>query len=260
MKQLLSILILSILSSCVQLPETGRSAFFLTSKSQENQLGEDGYKEVLKKEKINTDPRLNAILQRVGAGISQAANQPGFRWEFKIIESKQQNAWCMPGGKVAFYTGIFPFLKNEAGMAAVMGHEVAHAVMRHSGQRMSQGMLVQMGLSVADLSFSNSKNRNQLMALLGAGASVGLVLPFSRSHESEADLVGLKYMARAGYDPQEAVRFWQRFGATGKGAPPEFLSTHPAGDTRVRTLQGAMAEALAIYNAHPNKKGIGESF
>ncbi len=252
------LLLLPLLFACVQLPEGGGSVLLLTSKAQEAQLGHEGYQEALKKEKLSKDPRLNAMLLRVGQKIAKEANQADFKWEFKLIESKEQNAWCMPGGKVAFYTGILPTLQNEAGMAVVMGHEVAHAVMRHSGQRISQTMLVQLGLSVAELSFSNSKHKNQLMGLLGAGATVGVILPYSRGHESEADTIGLRYMAKAGYDPQEAVRFWQRFSSSAKGAPPEFLSTHPAGSTRIANMQAHLQDALQMYNQATTKIGTGE--
>ena len=255
---LLAALALLPITACITLPETGKSALLLTSSAQESQMGDEGYKEVLKKEKINKNPKWNAMIQRVGQKIAQQANQPQYKWEFTIIESKEQNAWCMPGGKVAFYTGIFPKLQNEAAMAAVMGHEVAHAVLRHSGQRITQSMIVGMGLSVAQLSMSNSQYKDQLLGMLGAGATVGVVLPFSRGHESEADLVGLKYMAKAGYDPQEAVRFWQRFKS--EGAPPEFMSTHPAGETRIRDLNANMPTALAIYQASPKQIGLGETF
>jgi len=211
----------------------------------------------LAKSKINKDPRLNAILQRVGQRIAQQVNDKDFKWEFTIIESKEQNAWCMPGGKVAFYTGIFPTLKTEAAMAAVMGHEVAHAVLRHSGQRITQEMGANIALGALSIGLANSPHRDGLMAALGAGATVGVILPFSRGHESEADLVGLKYMAKAGYDPQEAVRFWERFKSA--GGTPEFLSTHPSGDRRIRELNSHMAEALKLYQAAPQKSGLGEN-
>ena len=254
---LISVGVLVFMVACVKLPEGGKSAFLLTSPSFENNLGEEGYQDVLKKEKINKDPRLNGILQRVGKRVAAQTGQ-SYNWEFTLIESEQLNAWCMPGGKVAFYTGILPMLQDEAGMATVMGHEVAHATMRHSGQRISQGMLVNLGLSLADVSLSNSRYRNELMGMLGAGATVGVVLPYGRSHETEADLVGLKYMARAGYDPSTAVAFWERFSQAGKGGPPEFLSTHPGGATRITNIKKNLPEAMKLYNAAPNKYGSGE--
>jgi len=250
--------LLALIQACITLPETGQSALLLTSEAQEIQMGSEGYQEVLKKSKLSKDARLNAILQRVGHKVAVQAQQPQYKWEFALIESKEMNAWCMPGGKVAFYTGILPKLQNEAAMAAVMGHEVAHAVLRHSGQRISQSMIVGLGLGVAQLSMANSQYKDQLLGMLGAGATVGVILPFSRGHESEADTVGLKYMAKAGYDPQEAVRFWQRFKS--EGAPPEFLSTHPSGDTRIQELTQKMPSALALYQAAPVKMGLGDKF
>lgn len=258
---ILPLLVLTLLSlACTRLPETGDSVFLLTSAQQENQMGTQGYKEVLSKAKINRDPRLNQILQRVGKRLAAQTLDTGFKWEFTIIESKEQNAWCMPGGKVAVYTGILPIMQNEAAMAAVLGHEIAHATLRHSGQRISQQMAVQMGLSVADLSLNNSKNHDTMMSLLGAGATVGLILPYSRGHESEADLLGLKYMARAGYDPQAAVSFWERFKASSGGAPPEFLSTHPGAATRIGDLKSHMAEAKKLYAKASEPLGMGEAF
>lgn len=247
-------------TACVQIPETGKSALILTTQSQENQLGEDGYKEVLKEAKVSTNKRANTILQRVGKAIAAQANRPDFKWEYTLIESKEMNAWCMPGGKIAVYTGILPFMKNEAGMATVLGHEVAHATLRHSGQRISQQMILGLGLSAADISLGSSQHRDTLMGLLGAGATVGIMLPYGRGHESEADRVGLKYMAKAGYDPREAVRFWQRFSkGTGSG-PPEFLSTHPSGGRRIRDLQAEQSVAMRYYKNARAQRGIGENF
>jgi predicted Zn-dependent protease len=252
------ILIPAIFAGCVTLPETGRQAFIITSESYENQLGADGYKDILGKSKIDKDPGLNEILARVGGRIARATGNRNYRWEYKLIESKEQNAWCMPGGRIAVYTGILPIMENEAGMAAVLGHEVAHAIMRHAGQRISQGMIVEMGLTVADISMKNAKHKDTILGMLGAGAAVGVVLPYSRSHEKEADEVGLRYMAKAGYDPREAVIFWKRFAKIAGGAPPEFLSTHPATASRIKDLEANLPEALKLYDASPSKYGRGE--
>ena len=246
-------------SACVYIPETNKKAFIVTSPSFENQLGTDGYKEVLAQSKLDGDPKLNGILRRVGSRIASQTQNTGFNWEYKLIESKEQNAWCMPGGKIAVYTAILPVMHNEAGMAAVLGHEVAHAVLRHSGQRISQQLIVNLGLSLAEVSLRNKKYKNTIIGLLGAGAAVGVILPYSRTHEKEADVVGLKYMARAGYDPQEAVKFWQRFAKQGGGAPPEFLSTHPGSSTRISLLKENMPEAQRLYLASSNKYGAGDT-
>jgi len=244
--------------ACVKIPETGHSVLLLTSPGMENQLGQDGYKEVLSKAKLNKDPRLNDILKRVGARIASQTGRSDYKWEYVLIESKEQNAWCMPGGKIAVYTGILPMMADEAGMATVLGHEVAHATLRHAGQRISQGMLMNLGLSMAEVSMGNSQHKNTILGLLGAGATVGVILPYGRGHETEADLVGLKYMAKAGYDPRQSVAFWQRFSRSSGGAPPEFLSTHPGAATRIRDLQHRLPEAIPLYENSSQKFGAGE--
>ncbi|MEZ4818974.1 MAG: M48 family metallopeptidase [Bdellovibrionota bacterium] len=201
---------------------------------------------------------LYSVLQDVGSRIAKQANQPDFKWEYNLIEEDHQCVVYVVGGKIAVYTGIIPFMKNEAGMAAVIGHEVAHATLRHSGQRISQQMGLSAVLGVISGGLQNAQNHDQIMALLGAGSTVGLMLPYGRKHETEADLIGLKYMAKAGYDPQEAVAFWQRFAEVTKGnTPPEFLSTHPGAGTRVKDLQSNMGEAKALYKAAPQKYGSG---
>ena len=248
------------LSSCVTLPETGQKKLLLTSVSQENQMGEEGYKEVLSKSKLANNLPAAKVLQRVGSRIATVTGQNDFKWEYNLIDDKQLNAWCMPGGKIAVYTGILPFMKTEGGMAAVLGHEVAHATLRHSGQRMTQELGTQMVLGLAGASLSNSPYQNQIMAAMGAGATVGVLLPYGRGHETEADTIGLKYMAEAGYDPREALAFWERFSAvTSQGAPPEFLSTHPGGPTRIKNLKKNMKAMLKIYEQAPNKHGAGDN-
>lgn len=230
----------------------------LTSKTQENQMGEQGYQEVLQTANIiKTEPGYS-ILQDVGRRIAREANQPDFQWEYNLIDENQLNAWCMPGGKIAVYTGILPFMKNEAGMAAVIGHEVAHATLRHAGQRISKQFGLTTILGIASGGLSSSKNHDQIMGLLGAGAQLGVMLPYGRKHETESDLVGLRYMAKAGYDPREAMAFWKRFGeATAGSAPPEFLSTHPGAETRVQDLMNNMSEAMELYNKAPVRYGLG---
>ncbi len=238
-------------AACVTSPETGRSQLSLVSDSQMNSLGAQAYQETLAKSKISRNSNLNSEVATIGRRIAQASGVD-YEWEFKVIDEPQTvNAFCLPGGKVAVYTGIVPVAKNNAALAAVMGHEVAHATLRHSAERMSQQMVMQMGLTVASISFSNSENRNVIAGLLGIGTQFGVVLPFSRYHESEADRVGLEYMARAGYDPREAVGLWERMGAAGGGRPPEILSTHPDPVRRARDLNKHMAKALALYQASP---------
>ncbi|MEK6603920.1 MAG: M48 family metallopeptidase, partial [Nitrospirota bacterium] len=246
-------------------PYTERSQLLLVSESQEIQLGAQAYEQVLKdpKVKISRDPREVEPVKRVAARIIEAAKNSKyaeaarqFDWEVSVIkDDKTMNAFALPGGKIAVYTGIFPVAKSEAGLAAIMGHEVVHALARHGAERMSEGQLAQAGLTVADVligsSVSNPATAQLMMAALGLGVNVGVMLPFSRSHESEADYVGLLLAAQAGYDPHEAVHVWERMGQLSKGQPPEFLSTHPGHETRIAHLQEWMPEALKYYRPQP---------
>ena len=202
------------------------------------------------------------MIKRVGQNIQKAAEDyykenklekdlVGYDWEYNLIVSDQVNAWCMPGGKVAFYTGILPICEDETGVAVVMGHEVAHALANHGGERMSQGMIAQMGLGTlgAAMGENPTLTKQLLLQSIGMGTQLG-VLKFSRSNESEADHIGLILMAKAGYNPQAATSFWQRMAALSGGqAPPEFLSTHPESETRVNDLQALMPEALKYYKS-----------
>lgn len=251
------LVLLLIMSACVSIPGTDKKAFIIIPHAEENKMGYQAFAEIKRKEKISRNPRLNKILQRVGQRI--AAQVPvHYDWEFVLIESETPNAFALPGGKVAFYTGMLQYLQNEAAMAMVMGHEVAHVVARHGGQRMSQALATQLGLVAIDATVLNdNKNRGPILAALGLGAQVGVMLPFSRSHESEADDMGLIYAAKAGYDPREAPRFWQRFSKAGGGKPPKWLSTHPPSQDRIRNLNARMPDALRHYNSSP-KIGLGE--
>lgn len=254
------------LAACATNPYTERSQLLLVSESQEMQLGAQAYEQVLKDPnvKISRDPREVEPVKRVAARIIEAAKRSKyaesarqFDWDVSVIkDDKTLNAFALPGGKIAVYTGIFPVAKNEAGLAAIMGHEVVHALARHGAERMSQGQLAQMGLTVSDLligvNVSNPATAQFMMAALGLGVHVGVMLPFSRSHESEADYVGLLLAAQAGYDPQEAVRVWERMKQLTKGQPPEFLSTHPGHETRIKHLQEWMPEAVRYYRPQPS--------
>ena len=212
-------------------------------------MGQQAYQEILSKEKESTNRPLRAIVERVGHRIAAASAMPNLDWEFKLIESDQVNAFCLPGGKIAVYTGILPIMKNEAGMAAVMGHEVAHATARHGAERMSHQMAAKGMQQVLEYGLQDSTPETQkmTMAVFGVGASVGVLLPYSRTHESEADYIGLMYMARAGYDPRAAVSFWEKMAAQGGKQPPEFLSTHPSHQTRIHDLKVNMPKALHVY-------------
>jgi predicted Zn-dependent protease len=243
--------ILGTAGACVTSPETGRTQLNLVSDSQMNSMGEEAYQEMLAKSKISKDPALNAAVADIGRRIAQASGVD-YDWEFKVIDDPQTiNAFCLPGGKVAVYTGIIPVAKNNAALAAVIGHEVAHATLRHSAERVSQQMVMQMGMTMASLTFSDSKHKDTIAGLLGIGAQFGVALPFSRYHESEADRVGLEYMAKAGFDPREAVGLWERMGSAGDGRPPEILSTHPDPIRRAKDLNKHMPEALRLYENSP---------
>jgi len=252
------------LLACATNPYTERSQLLLVSESQEMQLGAQAYEQVLKdpKLKISHDPREVDPVKRVAARIIEAAKQSRyadtarkFDWEVSVIkDDKMMNAFALPGGKIAVYTGIFPVAKNEAGLAAILGHEVIHALARHGAERMSQGMLAQVGLEVANIALATKTNpaaAQAVMAALGLGVNVGVLLPFSRSHESEADHIGLLLAAQAGYDPHEAVHVWERMEQLSKGQPPQFLSTHPGHGTRIKQLEEWMPEALTYYQPQP---------
>ncbi len=243
------------LVGCSTVPVTGRSQLTLMSPAQEMELGLASFAELKKEVPISKDAAANALVQRVGQRIAAvAANDlPNAQWEFVVFESEQVNAFCLPGGKVGIYTGILPITKDEAGLATVIGHEVAHAVARHGGERISQAMVIETGGSLLGLGLQNTDPRWQAAASLayGVGTKLGAELPHSRAQESEADRIGLIYMARAGYPPEAAVEFWQRFGEFNKqqgDATPWFLRTHPLDETRVKQLQNWIPEAKAQAN------------
>lgn len=254
-----------VLSGCATNPYTDRSQMMLVSDSYMNKMGADQYQQVLSdpKVKISKDPREVEPVKRVADKIIQAAKRSKyaesakqFDWQVTVIkDDKVKNAWVLPGGKIAVYTGIFPMAKTEAGLAAIMGHEVVHALAQHGAERMSHALTAQGILTVGSIALSAvgiSAQMNQLATqAMGLGAQVGVLLPYSRAHESEADYVGLLLAADAGYDPREAVGIWQRMAATSEGQPMEFLSTHPAHETRISDLQSWMPEAMAIYKNAP---------
>ncbi len=232
-------------------PETGRSMRVAMSPDQEKALGLQSYREVLSESDVVTSgPELD-LVQRVARRLAGAVGNAGgnFEWQVSLIRSPQANAFCLPGGKIAVYTGILPLTRDEEGLAAVMGHEMAHAIARHGSQRLLRSSLAQTVMMGAQFSFSDMdwNQRRMIIGALGAGAQYGVLLPFSREHETEADEMGVLYMARAGYDPTAAIAFWQRMAEAGGSQPPEFASTHPANETRVRHLQAIMPRAQAEY-------------
>jgi len=262
---LLSLLLpLGLLSGCETNPYTGRSQFLMTSVSDEMQMGAQAYGQVKSdpKMKQSQDPREIEPVKRVASRIIEAAKRSKyaemaqkFQWEVTVFkDDKTANAFALPGGKIAVYTGIFPMAKTEAGLAAVMGHEIVHALARHGGERMSQGEATNIGIQVlgtaAGVGTGNTALGQATMAALGVGAQVGMLLPFSRKHESEADYIGILLAADAGYDPRESVALWERMSRmSGGGAPAEFMSTHPSNETRIDQLKKWMPEAMVIYQS-----------
>ncbi|HEU5323183.1 MAG TPA: M48 family metallopeptidase [Methylomirabilota bacterium] len=245
------VIALAALTACQTVPVTGRSQLVLLPEGAELQMGLDSYQQILKKSRVSTDPALTEQVTRVGRRIAEATGRQDYQWEFKVIEDKQANAFCLPGGKVAVYTGILPITRDDAGLAAVLGHEVAHAVARHGGERLSQQMAAE-GLTLATtqaLLGGRDPRVGQLVgAALGAGVSVGVLLPFSRAQESEADHLGLIYMAKAGYHPRAARDLWVRMGEASRDRQQiEFLSTHPLPATRISQIDAWIPEALKHY-------------
>jgi predicted Zn-dependent protease len=250
MKRCGAILIVLGIIACAHAPITGRKQLLLLSQSEENQLGAQAFQQVMTTEKVDTDSNVSAMVKRVGERIAAATDKTDYQWEFRVIDKNQANAFCLPGGKVVVYTGILPLTQDEAGLATVLGHEIAHAVARHGGERVSEGLLVNAGLAAVQLGMGNRDPQTvqTVTGLLGAGAAVGIILPFSRTQESEADHLGLIYMAKAGYDPHAALAFWQRMAQAQKGnAPPEILSDHPADDKRIEQIKEWMPEAMKDY-------------
>ena len=255
------ILAVLVVSACAQVPITNRSGLHLVPNAELATMSVEQYRGVLGKSQLSTDTRQVAMLRRVGMRIANAAEtvlkESGapdaivdYHWEFNLIQDdKTVNAWVMPGGKAAVYTGILPYTRDETGLAVVLGHEVGHALAGHGNERLSQGLLTQLGGTALAVALQSQPQQTQalFMQAFGVGTSVGFLLPYSRLHESEADRIGLTLMARAGYDPREAVPFWQRMQAQEQSRPPEFLSTHPAPETRIREIQSHLPEALPYY-------------
>lgn len=222
---------------CTYNEELGRSQLLFVSSGQMAQLASSAWSDLKQQEPLSTDRRYTDRVQRVADKIIRAGGEDPAQWEVQVFQSDQLNAFALPGGKIGFYTGILDLMENDDQIAAVMGHEYAHVRYNHSGERYSQSNLAKTGLTVAQVATSGSQYGGSIMSVLGIGANLGVILPFSRRHELEADKFGLRYMNRAGYNPNEAVRFWQKMAASKSGTPPEFLSTHPADSTRITQLK-----------------------
>ena len=250
------VVLLALGSGCSTVPVTGRTQFTgLVTPSEEMQLGLSSFDKLKQTTPISHDPAANALVQKVGKRIAAVASKdmPNAQWEFVVFESPELNAFCLPGGKVGVYTGILAVTKDESGMATVIGHEVAHAVARHGAERMSEAMVEQMGGQILGVTLSSYDPRMQAAAQVAYGLTtqLGRELPHSRAQESEADHIGLVYMARAGYDPASAVQFWERFmqynAQHGASSTPVFLRTHPTDATRIQQLKQWLPEAQAQY-------------
>jgi predicted Zn-dependent protease len=257
---LLALVLAVVLLACSTVPITGRKQLNLIPQPEMLSMSYQEYGTFLKENKISADRQGTALVKKVGGNIQKAVETyfaqhtmsdalKEYRWEFNLVESKEVNAWCMPGGKVVVYTGILPVTKDETGLAVVLGHEIAHAVAEHGNERMSQGLLQQLGgvaLSEA-LASKPAETRDMWMQAYGVGSQVGVMLPYSRAQESEADHLGLVFMAMAGYDPGKAIDFWQRMSQGTGEKPPELLSTHPSDATRIQQIKENLPEAMKYY-------------
>lgn len=265
MKKLFSFLVVFLVIACNTVPLTGRKQVNLLSSNELQTMSYNQYGEVLNQSTVVTGTGESRMVKDVGEKIRVAVEEylrdnghtdllEGYNWEFNLLKDDNTvNAWCMPGGKVAFYTGIMPVCKDETGVAVVMGHEVAHAIARHGNERMSHSIIQQYGGVALSVMLSEKPAETQALfaQAYGIGTQLGVMLPFSRKHESEADHLGLIFMAMAGYNPQAAPDFWQRMSAiSGGNQPDEFLSTHPSHNTRISNLKKWMPEAMEYYNKH----------
>jgi predicted Zn-dependent protease len=259
----LIILTFLFLLSCAVVPMTGRKQFVAIPSSQMITLSAESYSQVLAEGTLSSNEYYVSTVRKVGERLTAAVETylkqnnlqsatDGYTWEYNVLVSEELNAWCMPGGQIAFYEGILPVCQDENGIAVVMGHEIAHAVAQHGNERMSQQMAIQMGGIALSEALSTQKQETIDLAMLafGVGTQVGVMLPYSRTHESEADELGLYFMAMAGYNPQTAPAFWERMAEKGGSRPPEFLSTHPDPSNRIKDLEQHMPKAMEYYNAH----------
>lgn len=253
---------LMLLEACSTVPLTGRKQFVAIPSSQMLALSADSYSQVLSESKLSSNQSYVSMVKRVGERLTVAVEEylkqnnlesaiAGYDWQYNVLVSPELNAWCMPGGQIAFYEGIMPVCEDEAGVAVVMGHEIAHAVAQHGNERMSQELALQMGGIALNEALQSQKEETIALAMLafGVGSQVGVQLPYSRTHESEADELGLYFMAMAGYNPQAAPDFWKRMNKDGGARPPEFLSTHPDPSNRIAHLNEIMPKAMEYYNA-----------
>ncbi|HEY8387078.1 MAG TPA: M48 family metallopeptidase [Parasegetibacter sp.] len=257
------LIVFGLFAGCTVNPITGRNQLSLVSEAELQGMAKQEYAQFLSSNKV-VSPSTSKdaeMVRRVGQRIANAVTQyytqqglahelEGFAWEYNLVQADEANAWCMPGGKIVVYTGLLPITQNEAALAVVVGHEVAHALAKHGNERMSQGLLQQLGGAALQVALSSkpAETQNIFMTAYGIGTTVGGILPHSRKQELEADKLGLRFAAMAGYNPREAIGLWERMAAAGSGGTPEFLSTHPDPGRRIAKLQQEMDEALKYYN------------
>ena len=238
---------------CSKAPITGRNQLIMINPQQEMALGYQSAKKILASEKVSTDPQKNAMVKRIGQRIAAVTGQNNYKWEFFVIDNdKEANAFCLPGGKVFVYTGLFKYVANDDELAGVMGHEIGHALARHGAERMSAGELQQMSgqvLSSVMQGRANPQNSAAVMQAFGIGTQLGIMLPHSRTQEYEADHIGLFLAAKAGYNPQATLNFWEKFSKNGQ-TPPEYLSTHPAPANRIQKIRALLPKVMPIYEAN----------
>ena len=246
---------------CRQAPVTGRRQVLVVPESKEESMGLTAYQDVIKKQPVSTNEHFSDMVSRVGHRIAAVSDRPDYKWEFKVLATTEQNAFCLPGGKVAVYEGILPVCETEAGLAVVMSHEIGHALARHGGERMTENYAVQgVQMGVSYLTKNQDAKRQQLIhQAYGLGTQYGVVLPFNRKQELEADHIGVILMSKAGYDPEEAPRFWSRFASSHAGKQPsEFMSTHPSDEHREQALSKLLPDARELYAGVNEKIGLGE--
>jgi metalloendopeptidase OMA1, mitochondrial len=248
-KLVVAIVVLLLSAACQAVSPTGRSQLMFVSPSQELQLGEQAYREILEKNRLSTRSDWQAQVRRVGQRLAAVADQPDYKWEFNVLQGKDVNAFALPGGKVAFWEGIMPIARDDEGVAVIMGHEIAHAIARHGAERMSQQMGAQTIGQILALGIGSVSPglHDGFLTAYGLGATVGFLMPWGRAQESEADRIGLILMAKAGYDPAAALSLWERMSKVAGDKPPEFLSTHPSDRTRMAQIKAWLPEARSHY-------------